>query len=114
MHIAETRRFRPNVPRPPVDEWNRRVLLARKRIFTLMNRANLLSHPTSVLGTAVLLTIVSLGMAQTAPPTTSWTSVGETNTSRPDYSQLQYWMMAAQNPTAPVDVLFIHTTTLRI
>ena len=71
------------------------------------------SYPATVLSTFLLLTAITPGTAQTAPATTSWTPIGETNTPRPDYSQLKYWMMAAQNPTAPVDVLFIHTTTFK-
>lgn len=61
----------------------------------------------------MLVAILAPGTAQTRPASTSWTPIGETNTARPDYSQLQYWMMAAQEPTAPVDVLFIHTTTFK-
>ena len=71
------------------------------------------SHPAIMLGTLLLLTVVSPGTAQTSASTPSWTPIGETNTPRPDYSQHKYWMMAAQNPTAPVDVLFIHTTTFK-
>ncbi len=71
------------------------------------------THPDAILGTLLLVTVISTAMAQTAPATTSWTPIGETNTPRPDYSQLQYWMMAPQDPTAPVDVLFIHTTTFK-
>jgi hypothetical protein len=71
------------------------------------------SHPRIILSTLLLLTAISPGTAQTAPATALWTPVGETNTPRPDYSQRKYWMMAAQNPTASVDVLFIHTTTFK-
>ncbi|HTP89096.1 MAG TPA: DUF3089 domain-containing protein [Bryobacteraceae bacterium] len=70
-------------------------------------------HTAAVPGTLLLLTAIFPGTAQTVAATASWTSIGETNTPRPDYSQLQYWMIAAQNPTAPVDVLFIHTTTFK-
>ena len=71
------------------------------------------SHPRILLGTLLLLTAISPGTAQTAPATTLWTPVGETNTPRPDYSQRKYWMMAADTPTASVDVLFIHSTTFK-
>src|SRR5690242_3198475 len=73
----------------------------------------LLPHPAAILSTLLLLTFIYPATAQTAAATASWTAVGETNTPRPDYSQRKYWMMAAQNPTAPVDVLFIHTTTYK-
>jgi pimeloyl-ACP methyl ester carboxylesterase len=61
----------------------------------------------------MFLTVVSPCIAQTAPATLAWTPIGETNTPRPDYGQLKYWMFAAQDPTAPVDVLFFHTTTFK-
>ena len=53
------------------------------------------SHPATILSTLLLLTVISPGTAQTVPATASWTPIGETNTPRPDYSQLKYWMMAA-------------------
>jgi hypothetical protein len=65
------------------------------------------AYPVTVLSSFLLLVAISPGTAQT------WTSIGETNTPRPDYSQSKYWMMAEQNPTAPVDVLFIHTTSFK-
>src|SRR5262245_30575143 len=71
------------------------------------------SHPATILSTLLLLTAAAPGPAQTAPANTSWISIGETSTPRPNYSQLKYWMMAAQNPTARADVLFIHTTTFK-
>src|SRR5690348_12233058 len=60
----------------------------------------------------VILAVCALpGGAQT--PAT-WTSVTETSTPGPDYSQSQYWMMKPENPNAqPVDVLFFHTTTFK-
>lgn len=65
----------------------------------------------SLIGMAFLVASAFPCAAQTAAVTT-WTSVGETSTPGPDYSQLRYWMMAPRNPNAqPVDVLFFHTTT---
>ena len=51
------------------------------------------SYPATVLSTFLLLTAITPGTAQTAPATTSWTPIGETNTPRPDYSQLKYWIL---------------------
>jgi pimeloyl-ACP methyl ester carboxylesterase len=70
-------------------------------------------HLTSSLCGLTLLVAALPAFAQTAPASSSWTPVGETNTARPDYGQLKYWMLAAQKPTAPVDVLFFHTTTFK-
>ena len=68
--------------------------------------------PGSIAGVLMLLTAVCSCQAQT--PATTWTSVADTSTPRPDYSQPQYWMMTPKDPGAhAVDVLFVHTTTFK-
>ena len=64
-------------------------------------------QPVTVLRTVLFAAVLLPAAAQT------WTPVIETNTPRPDYGQSKYWMMAPQTPTAPVDVLFFHTTTYK-
>jgi len=65
----------------------------------------------SIIGMMILAASTCPCVAQISAATT-WTSVGETSTPGPDYSQSRYWMMAPRNPnTQPVDVLFFHTTT---
>jgi pimeloyl-ACP methyl ester carboxylesterase len=70
-------------------------------------------HTTNTLTVLTLLAAALPAVAQTTPGALPWRPIGETNTARPDYGQLKYWMIATQKPTAPVDVLFIHTTTFK-